>query len=191
VHRVNFADHAIPLPARDITTWNLPWDRASNEEMNKIRSLVRAEGASNRRYAARYPVRLPASGTDAASSFDACIRSISATGMSIDASSEFKVGDVIEIDLPGVGPTSAKVMWSDGAVVGCKFDTPLDRSVLSSIRLNSYPASASMNCGGSAVVLVDADQRWSGPARLAVVVSAALAAWCLVALYQVPLILTY
>ncbi|MDP2129403.1 MAG: PilZ domain-containing protein [Erythrobacter sp.] len=148
--------------------------------MNKSRSLDPATGASNRRYAPRYAVRLPATGTDAASSFDACVNSISSTGMSIQAPIELKVGDVIEIDLPSAGLTSATVIWSDGAVGGCKFVTPLERSVLSSIRLNSYPTSDSMNGCASAVELVDADRRWAGSTRLALIISAALAAWSLV-----------
>ncbi|MDZ4139476.1 MAG: PilZ domain-containing protein [Erythrobacter sp.] len=148
--------------------------------MNKSRSLDPLKGASNRRYAPRYAVRLPAVGTDAASSFDACINSISSTGMSVQVPIELKVGEVIEIDLPSAGLTSAKVIWSDGAVGGCNFDTPLERSVLSSIRLNSYPTSDSMNGCASAVELVDADRRWAGSTRLVLIISAALAAWSLV-----------
>ena len=139
----------------------------------------------NRRYAPRYAVRLPASGSDGASAFEVCIRSISATGLSIEAPIELKVGRTFEIELPGAGPTPARVMWSDGFIGGCVFETPLPKAVVSATRLKGYPVSADAPVADSAptdVLLVDEGPRWSGLVRLPVAFAAGLGAWAMAAL---------
>ena len=139
------------------------------------------EGGS-RRYAPRYALHLPASGADAGTSFDACIRTISTTGLSIEASTDLETGGRAEIDLPGNGLTPVTVIWRDGRLSGCIFDAPITKSIVAATRLKGDPVSqvpAAAAPMATSAELTGTDRRWSGSARLLIAISAALAAWAI------------
>lgn len=148
-----------------------------------VQPLIRTENADNRRYAPRYTVRVPASGSDGIAAFKVCIQSISTTGFSIEAPVELKVGSPIEIDLPGAGPTPARVMWSNGMTSGCVVEEPLDKSVVSATRLKGEPVAAEappVESSPPEIVLETQPQRWPGAVRVVFVLGAGAAAWALV-----------
>lgn len=138
----------------------------------------------NQRYAPRYEIRFPVQTSVGDVDCKGYIRSVSLTGMSIEASTRLNVGDKIEVILPGSAPVAATIIWSDGMTGGCSFDRPLSKSVLSSVRLKGYPIGADAHTGdnlGSAMTLTDWADRWPGIARFSSLITASVASWALVA----------
>lgn len=139
----------------------------------------------DQRSAQRYETRLPIKCSFESTEFEAYIRSVSLTGMLIEASTALSVDTKIEITLPGSGPAAAKVIWSDGMIGSCSFDTPLQKSVLNAVRLKGYPIGTGPHASGiypSAMLLTDREESWSGVARLSSLVLATLASWAVVVL---------
>ena len=68
------------------------------------------------------------------------IHDLSTTGMLIETAAELHVFDVLEIDLPESGMTSAFVIWRSGRYFGCEFREPVFQATVSAARLLSPPA---------------------------------------------------
>ena len=68
------------------------------------------------------------------------IHNVSASGLLIETTVTLHEGERIEIALPGAGPAPAAVIWSSGALYGCRFKTPLSPGVLSALQLRSDAA---------------------------------------------------
>ena len=150
----------------------------------KGQRIVQAEGATNRRYAPRTVLRVMSQGADQSTSFEVCIQTISITGISIESPHELKVGSRVEIVLPGTGPASATVKWSEGMISGCQFDAPISQGAVSAVRLKGYPVTreADAATGQYRTALLGSDEhRLPGAQCLAVLVVTPLAAWALVA----------
>lgn len=54
------------------------------------------------------------------------VRNISAHGLMGECAYPPRVGDLVDIDLPGVGTVLAYVRWGDGNHIGLEFDGPID-----------------------------------------------------------------
>ena len=131
-----------------------------------------------RRSAPRYALRLAASGAAAEQTFSACVRSISTTGLALEAEPPLTRGIHAEIDLPGNGPTAFTVVWQNGDLSGCAFDAPIPASVVSATRLKGYPESGEISV--SVPMLLTAERRrWRGTVRLAIAIGAGLGAWAI------------
>lgn len=132
----------------------------------------------SRRGAARYALRLTASGAAADDIFSVCVRSISTTGLALEANPPLTRGTRAEIDLPGHGATAVTVMWQNGDLSGCAFDSPIPTSVVSATRLKGYPESGEIAVSAP-MILTAERRRWRGTVRLAIAIGAGLGAWAL------------
>ncbi|TCM17962.1 transcriptional regulator with XRE-family HTH domain [Novosphingobium sp. PhB165] len=65
------------------------------------------------------------------------VHNFSETGLLLESDSVLAPGETIELDLPEVGLTPARVVWSSGKLYGCAFDRVLPRAALSAAQLRS------------------------------------------------------
>ena len=65
------------------------------------------------------------------------VHNASATGLLLESDNSLAVGDALDIDLPHVGLTTAHVVWTRGALYGCRFDEPISEAALSAAQLRS------------------------------------------------------
>jgi transcriptional regulator with XRE-family HTH domain len=68
------------------------------------------------------------------------LHNVSATGLLLESAVLLAIGEMLEIDLPQVGATSAKVIWASGALYGCQFEAPVSIAALSAAQLRSAVA---------------------------------------------------
>ncbi|UIJ44045.1 PilZ domain-containing protein [Sphingomonas cannabina] len=66
---------------------------------------------------------------------EAILRDLSIYGCRIEGDRPRKPGASVQLSLDGSDPVAARVVWRDGAMMGCRFDTPIDRSLLRAIVL--------------------------------------------------------
>jgi transcriptional regulator with XRE-family HTH domain len=93
-------------------------------------------------------LRLEAQGlTASGDSTRVLVHNISASGLLLESAASLAAGELIDIDLPHAGPTSARVMWVGGNFCGCQFDAPISAAALSAAQLRS----AVRDAGGAAV----------------------------------------
>lgn len=95
-----------------------------------------APGA-NQRYASRRVLRLEAQLSADDAREGALIHNLSETGMLISATSDLAIGEKIEIALSGGKTHMAEIVWADEGLFGCRFTTPIPKSVLSAALLRS------------------------------------------------------
>lgn len=67
------------------------------------------------------------------------IHNLSETGLLIEAAPGLSVGDMVEVSLPLTDGVSATVIWVDGPYLGCEFERPVSRAVVSASVLRSPP----------------------------------------------------
>ncbi len=80
-----------------------------------------------------------AGATAAAGETPVTVHNVSESGMLLETAAPLAPNEVIEVDLPQAGVQSARVVWSDGAFHGCRFDQALSAAALSAIELRSLP----------------------------------------------------
>jgi hypothetical protein len=61
---------------------------------------------------------------------DITVHDLSRDGFRVESAMELTPGATVEVDLPGVGPREATVMWAGHPYAGCAFATPLLREQL-------------------------------------------------------------
>lgn len=54
------------------------------------------------------------------------VRNLSGGGMMAESPINFSRGDLIEVDLRGIGLVTGKIAWTAGGRVGVQFDTAID-----------------------------------------------------------------
>jgi len=54
------------------------------------------------------------------------VRNLSGGGMMAESPVNFSRGDVVEVDLRGIGPVAGKIAWTAGGRLGVQFDTAVD-----------------------------------------------------------------
>jgi hypothetical protein len=54
------------------------------------------------------------------------VRNISAHGLMGECAYPPRAGDLVDIDIPGIGAVTAHVRWGDGQRIGVEFDGPID-----------------------------------------------------------------
>jgi hypothetical protein len=70
------------------------------------------------------------------------IHDLSSTGLLVQTDDPPAIGERLHVVLPEQGRFPAKVVWSSGRFVGCKFDRPLPRAALSAALLRGVLPSA-------------------------------------------------
>lgn len=124
--------------------------------MSLLAHLEPSESTGNRRSAARRTLRLQALGTTASQAdADVVIHDLSLTGLLIETSAGLAAGERIDVELPGAGPTEAKVVWSSGRFFGCRFKRPIPAAALSSAILRSPASSTRENSDQVANALLE------------------------------------
>lgn len=95
------------------------------------------ENAADRRAAPRRTLRLGASGQFAHGAVPVTVHNISASGMMIQTDTPLSEGDSFALDLPEAGERSARVVWADAPMYGCRFTEPLGAAALSAAQLRA------------------------------------------------------
>ncbi len=76
----------------------------------------------------------PVSGA-AVSGANALVRSLSTNGALIECAARLAVGEMLEVGLPGAVTVKSRIVWSDGKLVGCRFEPPISRAMLNAALL--------------------------------------------------------
>ncbi len=63
------------------------------------------------------------------------VHNVSTAGILLESQVPLANGERIDIDLPQVGSTRAKVVWNSGSFFGCQFDAPISSAALSAAQL--------------------------------------------------------
>lgn len=84
-----------------------------------------ADEADRRRRKPRLVLRLNTGVGQSGRAFDAEIMNLSHSGMLVKTQATLAFDAPLEVVLPKVGPTVAKVVWFDDQLYGCSFSTPL------------------------------------------------------------------
>ena len=105
------------------------------------RSFLRYEDAAQEdRSAPRVRLNIPASMRPSGSpGFAVVVRDLSLSGVACEALTGMSAGTRVWLTLPGLSALQAKIVWNDGTVVGCEFDSLLNKAVHANI-LARFPA---------------------------------------------------
>jgi hypothetical protein len=148
--------------------------------MQAVARLEHVQGAS-RRGSARLKLSLDAS--LAGSGEEVLIHDLSSDGILVETSVSLRKGARLEVALPEVGATQAKVVWSSGDYYGCQFDKPLPKAALSAALLrNPYEPSVAPSVeeisDQDAVEFVD--DRAPFAVRMRAILGSAVLLWALI-----------
>lgn len=92
---------------------------------------------STGRGAPRIELQLETTGTQDEATAAVLIHNISATGLLIETTHPLRPGDRFTLDLPESPASTAEIVWSSGALHGCRLNEPLSRATLSAAQLRS------------------------------------------------------
>jgi PilZ domain len=73
--------------------------------------------------------------------FAVVVKDLSLSGVACEALTGMGAGTRVWLTLPGLNALQAKIVWNDGTMVGCEFDTLLNVAVMENV-LARYPAQA-------------------------------------------------
>ncbi len=100
------------------------------------------DAAQEDRSAPRIRLKIPASMRPSGSpGFAVIVRDLSLSGVACEALTGMAAGTRVWLTLPGLSALQAKIVWNDGTMVGCEFDTLLNAAVMQNI-LARFPAQA-------------------------------------------------
>ena len=143
--------------------------------MQALARLERVRGAS-RRGSSRLKLSLDAS--LAGSGDDVVIHDLSPGGILVETSASLRKGARLEVDLPELGATQAKVVWSSGDYYGCQFDKPIPKAALSAALLRNPFEQVEDVSDEEADDFVD--DRAPFAVRMRVILGSAIALWVLI-----------
>lgn len=116
---------------------------------------------NNKRYVERKELALGVSGRFGERALVFTIRNMSQTGFLAACNSDLVNGQPVNVDLPHVGPTAARVVWSGDGIYGFNFDAPITRSAVSAALLQGDPRDA----GFTATTFDPTDTMWDTSAE--------------------------
>ncbi|MEP7350181.1 MAG: PilZ domain-containing protein [Sphingorhabdus sp.] len=92
------------------------------------------DAAQEDRSAPRVRLQIPGSMRPSGSrGFSVIVTNLSLSGVACEALTGMSAGTRVWLTLPGLAALQAKIVWNDGTMVGCEFDTLLNRAVLDNI----------------------------------------------------------
>ncbi|MGB5078539.1 MAG: PilZ domain-containing protein [Sphingorhabdus sp.] len=92
------------------------------------------DAAQEDRSAPRVKLHIPASMRPSGSpGFSVVVKDLSLSGVACEALTGMAAGTRIWLTLPGLSALQAKIVWNDGTMVGCEFDSLLNPAVHQSI----------------------------------------------------------
>jgi hypothetical protein len=101
--------------------------------------ISQAEVTLDRRGAPRRTLRLAAQIAETQTTREVLILDLSTMGLMIETAIALTIGETIEVELPHVGPISARVIWNREAYFGCEFLSPVPAAAVSAALLRSAP----------------------------------------------------
>lgn len=112
-----------------------------NQSQAMPQKFMRYEDAAQEdRSAPRVRLHIPATMRPSGSpGFAVVVRDLSLSGVACEALTGMGAGTRIWLTLPGLAAMQAKIVWNDGTIVGCEFDTLLNVAVMENI-LARFPA---------------------------------------------------
>jgi hypothetical protein len=106
------------------------------------RYLRYEDAAQEDRSAPRVRLKIPAQMRPSGSpGFAVIVKDLSLSGVACEALTGMGAGTRVWLTLPGLNALQAKIVWNDGTMVGCEFDSLLNLPVMESI-LARFPAKA-------------------------------------------------
>ena len=151
--------------------------------MQALARLERVQGQS-RRASSRLKLSLgavlPSTGDEVV------IHDLSSTGMLIQTNAALKASEKLEVELPEIGATAARIVWNSGDYYGCQFEKPVPKAALSAALLrNPYEPAAAPQAAepiydqDESVVEVE-DDRAPFAVRMRVILGSAVLLWALI-----------
>lgn len=156
--------------------------------MSTLAQLEPRRDGFDGRNAARRKLKLQTSGSTSIRGFaDVVIHDLSETGVLIETAAELSTGELLDVHIPEVGATAAKVVWNNGRLFGCEFESRISRAAVSAAMLRSPAAAPSAapfasEPGGGEKDFTNEESRprqWSFRAKLRLIVALALGFWIL------------
>lgn len=99
---------------------------------------IRTEPAiSDHRAAVRRTVRLGVPAYSSGDATKALILNLSETGLLIETSIKLAVGETLQIDVPESSESTARVVWTEGLLVGCEFVVPVSKAAVIAAQLQT------------------------------------------------------
>ncbi len=89
----------------------------------------------DRRTAIRHKLRLSVREASSSSGTNALVRSLSTNGALIECAANLAVGEMLEVGLPGGSSVKSRIVWCEGKLIGCRFEPPISRAMLSAALL--------------------------------------------------------
>ena len=134
------------------------------------------------RSAARRTLRLEVSASSSQDATTALIHNLSEAGLLLETSADLQVGEMLQVDLPHAGATTALVVWSRGNFAGCGFVSPVSKAAVSAALLKN-PVERAQPLAGPLVRtqssrdydFIEVEQTFAGRTLLLVTLLAALA----------------
>ncbi len=88
------------------------------------------DAAQEDRSAPRVKLHIPASMRPSGSpGFSVIVKDLSLSGVACEALTGMSAGTRVWLTLPGLAALQAKIVWNDGTIVGCEFDSLLNAAV--------------------------------------------------------------
>lgn len=97
--------------------------------------------SDDKRRAVRWRMRLELPGSLDEGHANVIIHDLSTAGMLMETTSRLEVGQSITVALPEAENATARIVWQDDHLFGCRFDQPLPQVAISAAKLRN-PASA-------------------------------------------------
>jgi hypothetical protein len=112
------------------------------------------------------------------------IHDLSPGGILVETSASLRKGARLEVELPEIGATLAKVVWNSGDYFGCQFDKPIPRAALSAALLRNPFEAAAAPLSVQEIPDQDAadfvDDRATFAVRMRVILGSAAVLWALI-----------
>lgn len=106
--------------------------------MSPVRAVIRPNAQIlDARSAARRTLCLQVSAHASSDVTAALIHNLSETGLLLETSADLQVGEMLQVDLPHAGATTALVIWNRDRFVGCEFASPVSRAAMSAALLRN------------------------------------------------------
>lgn len=91
-----------------------------------------------RRTSQRRRLRLEAEGTASTAETKVTVHDLSEEGLLVESPIALSQGEILEVDIPGIGTVQAEVTWSSsGRFFGCRFQEPISTGSVSAALLRS------------------------------------------------------
>lgn len=116
--------------------------------MQALRAEIRiAEATGDARAARRRSLSLQVPAAVAEDATEALIHNISERGLLLETTATFRIGEILDIELPHAETTAATVVWNRHRFFGCKFEEVVSKGVVSAALLRSPAKFPELNVG--------------------------------------------